>query len=58
MAVCVRTAADLCVLRPSLTLSAFTLNFVVRARDSKLWRFLVNGKEYKKENNRGIQVDH
>jgi hypothetical protein len=38
--------------------SAFTLIFVVRARDSKLWRFLANGKEYKKENNRGIQVDH
>jgi hypothetical protein len=38
--------------------SAITLIFVVRARDSKLWRFLANGKEYKKENNRGIQVDH
>jgi hypothetical protein len=38
--------------------SAFTLIFVVRARDSKLWRFLANGKEYKKENNHGIQVDH
>jgi hypothetical protein len=30
--------------------SAFTLIFVVRARGSKLWRFLANGKEYKKEN--------
>jgi hypothetical protein len=38
--------------------SAFTLIFVVRARDSKLWRFLANGKEDKKENNRGIQMDH
>jgi hypothetical protein len=38
--------------------NAFTLIFVVRARDSKLWRFLANGKEYKKENNYGIQVDH
>jgi hypothetical protein len=38
--------------------SAFTLIFVVRVRDSKLRRFLANGKEYKKENNRGIQVDH
>jgi hypothetical protein len=56
--VCVRIAADLCVLLPSLTLSAFTLIFVVRARDSKLWRFLANRKEYKKENYRGIQVDH
>jgi hypothetical protein len=46
------------VLLPSLTLSAFTLIFVVRVRDSKLWRFLANGKEYNKENNRGIQVDH
>jgi hypothetical protein len=58
LAVCARIAADLCVLLPSLTLSAFTLIFVVRARDSKLWRFLANVKEYKKENNRGIQVDH
>jgi hypothetical protein len=58
LAVCVRIAADLCVLLPSLTLSAFTLIFVVRVRDSKLWRFLANGKEYKKENNCGIQVDH
>jgi hypothetical protein len=57
LVVCVRIAADLCVLLPSLTLSAFTLIFVVRARDSKLWRFLANGKGYKKENNRGIQVD-
>jgi hypothetical protein len=31
---------------------------IVRARGSKLWRSLANGKEYKKENNRGIQVDH
>jgi hypothetical protein len=27
-------------LLPSLTLSTFTLIIVVRARDSKLWRFL------------------
>jgi hypothetical protein len=56
LAVCVRIAADLCVCFPHST--AFTLIFVVRARDSKLWRFLTNGKEYKKENNCGIQVDH
>jgi hypothetical protein len=55
---CVRIVADLCVLLPSLTLSVFTLIFVVRARYSKLWRFLANGKEYKEENNHGIQVDH
>jgi hypothetical protein len=58
LVVCVRIAADLCVLLPSLTLSAFTLMFVVRVRDSKLWRFLANGKEYKKENNHDIQVHH
>jgi hypothetical protein len=51
LAVCVRVA--------SLSYSsAFTLIFVVRARDSRLWRFLANGKENKKENNHGIQVDH
>jgi hypothetical protein len=27
-------------------------------RDSKLWRFLTNGKEKSKEEHRGIQVDH
>jgi hypothetical protein len=42
LVVCVRIATDLCVLLPSS--SAFTLIFVVRARDSKLWRFLANGK--------------
>jgi hypothetical protein len=38
--------------------SAFTLIFVVRARDSNLWRFLANGKSDKKKEHRGIQVDH
>jgi hypothetical protein len=38
--------------------SAFTLILIVRARDSKLWRFLANGKRVKKEEHRGIQVDH
>jgi hypothetical protein len=28
------------------------------ARGSKLWRFLVNGRKSKKEEHRGIQVDH
>jgi hypothetical protein len=30
--------------------SAFTLIFVVRARDSNLWRFLANGKVIRKRN--------
>jgi hypothetical protein len=30
---------------------------IVRARGSKLWRFLTNGRKTKKES-RGIQVDH
>jgi hypothetical protein len=34
---------DLSVLLPSLTL-VFILILTVRARDSKLWRFLANGK--------------
>jgi hypothetical protein len=38
--------------------SAFTLIFVVRARDSNLWRFLANGKSDKKKDHCGIQVDH
>jgi hypothetical protein len=37
--------------------SAFTLIFVVRARDSNLWRFLANGKSDTKKEYRGIQVD-
>jgi hypothetical protein len=31
---------------------------IVRARGSKLWRFLANGRKSKKEEHRGIQVDH
>jgi hypothetical protein len=38
--------------------STFTLIFVVRARDSNLWRFLANGKSDKRKEHRGIQVDH
>jgi hypothetical protein len=58
LAVCVRVLLQICVCASLPYSSAFTLIFVVRARDSKLWRFLANEKEYKKENNRGIQVDH
>jgi hypothetical protein len=58
LAVYVCIAADLCVCASLPYSSAFTLIFVVRARDSKLWRFLANGKELKKEKHHGIQVDH
>jgi hypothetical protein len=58
LAMYVRIAADLCVCASLPYSSVFTLIFVVRARDSKLWRFLANGKELKKEKHRGIQVDH
>jgi hypothetical protein len=37
---------------------AFTVIFIVRARDSNLWRFLANGKKRKAKKSRGIQVDH
>jgi hypothetical protein len=37
---------------------AFLWSSIVRARGSKLWRFLANGKELKKEKHHGIQVDH
>jgi hypothetical protein len=46
LVVCVRIAADLCVASLPYS-SAFTLIFVVRARDSNLWRFLANGKRDK-----------
>jgi ABC-type phosphate transport system permease subunit len=42
----VRCVADLCVLLPTLLL-CFIVIFVVRARGSKLWRFLTNRKRYK-----------
>jgi hypothetical protein len=45
------------LLFPSL-LCAFIVIFVVRARDSNLWRFLANGKNRKAKKSRGIQVDH
>jgi hypothetical protein len=38
---------DLSVLLPSLLL-CFIEILIVRARDSKLWRFLANGKRVKK----------
>jgi hypothetical protein len=33
-------------------------SLIVRARGSKLWRFLANGRKDKKGKHRGIQVDH
>jgi hypothetical protein len=57
LSVCVYCCGFVCV-ASLLYSSAFTLIFVVRARDSKLWRFLANGEELKKEKHRGIQVDH
>jgi hypothetical protein len=57
LAVCAYCCGFVCVASLPYS-SAFTFIFVVRVRDSKLWRFLANGKEYKKENNHGIQVDH
>jgi hypothetical protein len=56
--VCVRIAVDLCVFASLPYSSVFTLIFVVRARDSNLWRFLANEKSDKKKEHRGIQVDH
>jgi hypothetical protein len=43
LCVCV-CAADLCVLLFPTLLCAFFVISIVRARDSKLWRFLANGK--------------
>jgi hypothetical protein len=45
------------LLSPPLLLCFFVI-IIVRARGSKLWRFLANGKKSKKGKNRGIQVDH
>jgi hypothetical protein len=45
--VCVCCAADLCVLLPQPYSCVYIVIFVVRARGSNLWRFLVNGKRDK-----------
>jgi hypothetical protein len=37
---------------------AFIVIFVVRARDSNLWRFLANRKKDIRKKSHGIQVDH
>jgi hypothetical protein len=58
---CVRGCAeDLSLVCVALPLPYFCVSFViiiVRARGSKLWRFLANGRKTKKDS-RGIQVDH
>jgi hypothetical protein len=47
-----------CVALPSLTSVLLCDHQIVKARGSKLWRFLASGKKYKEEEHRGIQVDH
>jgi hypothetical protein len=47
--VCVYCCGFVCVASLPYS-SSFTLILIVRARDSKLWRFLTNGKEYRKKN--------
>jgi hypothetical protein len=42
--VCVLRMCVLCVLLFPTLLCAFFVIYIVRARDSKLWRFLANGK--------------
>jgi hypothetical protein len=54
--VCCGFVSCVCCSLPTL-LCAFFVVSIVRARDSKLWRFHANGK-YNKGKDRGIQVDH
>jgi hypothetical protein len=55
--VCVYCCGFVCVASHPYS-CAFTMIFIVRARNSNLWRFLANGKRDKKEEHRGIHVDH
>jgi hypothetical protein len=55
---CVLRICVVCALLLPTLLCAFFVIFIVRARDSKLWRFLANGKDTQKIKDRGIQVDH
>jgi hypothetical protein len=48
----------LCVLLSLHYFRASLWSSIVRARGSKLWRFLANGRKYKKGKHHGIQVDH
>jgi hypothetical protein len=56
--VCARALRLVCVALPTLTSVLLCDHLIVRARGSKLWRFLANGKEKRKKEHRGIQVDH
>jgi hypothetical protein len=47
-----------CVSLPTLTPMLLCDHLIVRARGSKLWRFLANEKKVKKEEHCGIQVGH
>ena len=58
LAVCVRIAADLCVLLPSLTLSAFTLIFYCKGERLQVVEIPRKRERLKKEEHCGIQVDH
>jgi hypothetical protein len=55
---CALVLSLVCVALPSLTSVLLCDHQIVRARGSKLWRFLANGRKYKKGKHRGIQVDH
>jgi hypothetical protein len=43
--VCARALRLVCIALPTLTSVLLCDHLIVRARDSKLWRFLANGKE-------------
>jgi hypothetical protein len=43
--VCARALRLVCVALPTLTSMLLCDHLIVRARGSKLWRFLANGKE-------------
>ena len=48
--VCARALRLVCVALPTLTSVLLCDHLIVRARGSKLWRFLANGKEKRKKN--------
>jgi hypothetical protein len=54
--VCCVFESCMCCFSQPYSVPSFVI-IIVRARDSKLWRFLANGRKTKEES-RGIQVDH
>ena len=48
--VCARALRLVCVALPTLTSVLLCDHLIVRARGSKLWRFLANGKEKREKN--------